>query len=169
MSVHRVHVFVSHSWAHSKHYERIHGWLFSKPHRFGQARVEFKDYSVPKDDPIHDARNARALEAAIFRKISRCHVVVIPTAMYTAYSDWIKKEIAGSGKYSKPLLAVNPRGQKRKSSVVLDAADMTVGWTKKSVVSGVWKLYYAKRSGDKRKRRRRGHRAARTNGTIATA
>lgn len=153
MSIHRVRVFVSHSWAHPKHYERIREWLFSKPHGVGQARVEFHDYSVPEDDPIHDARSAGALRDAIYRKIARCHVVVIPTAMYTAYSDWIKKEIAGSEKYSKPLLGVNPRGQRRKAAVVLKAAKMTVGWTRKSVVSGVWKLYYARWRANKRKRR----------------
>lgn len=153
MGVRQVHVFVSHSWAHPRHYEKIREWLFCKPHRFGRAGVKFKDYSAPKDDPIRDARNARALTDAIYRKVARCHVVVIPTGMYASRSKWIQKEIVGAKRYKKPLLAVNPRGQKRKASVVLDAAAMTVGWTEKSVVSGVWKLYYAKRVAEKRKRR----------------
>lgn len=142
MSVHRVHVFVSHSWAHSEHYERIHGWLFGKAWRFGQAGVVFKDYSVPKDDPIHDAPNALALEAAIYRRISRCHVVVIPTGMYATCSEWIQKEIAGAKQYSKPILAVNPWGQIRKASVVQAAATEVVGWKRDRVVNGVWNLYY---------------------------
>lgn len=141
MSIHRVHVFVSHSWTYPQHYEKIHEWLFGKPHRFGQARVKFKDYSVPKDDPIHHTRNASALQAAIYRKISRCHVVVVPTGMYASRSKWIKKEIVGAKQYLKPILGVNPWGQKRKSSVVRDAADNTVGWNEKSVVRGIWKLY----------------------------
>lgn len=144
MSIHRVHVFVSHSWAYSEHYAKIHEWLFGKSWRFGQARIEFKDYSVPKDDPIHNAGNARELQAAIYRHISPCHVVVIPTGMYTAYSKWIQKEIDGAQQYSKPILAVNPWGQKRRSTVVQDAADEIVGWHRNSVVPGVWRLYRRK-------------------------
>ena len=142
MSIHRIHVFVSHSWSYPGHYEKIHGWLFDSRWRFGQARVEFKDYSIPRDDPIHNAANDRELQEAIFRHISRCRVVVVPTGMYTSHSKWIKKELAGAIKYSKPILAVNPWGQERKSSVVRDAAHETVGWNKNSVVQAVWKLYY---------------------------
>ena len=141
MSIHRVHVFVSHSWSYPEHYEKIHGWLFDSPSRFGQARVEFKNYSIPRDDPVHNAANDRELEEAIFRRISRCRVVVVPTAMYASYRKWIRMELAGAIERSKPILAVNPWGQKRKSSVVLDAAHKTVGWNKKSVVQAVWKLY----------------------------
>lgn len=141
MSIHRVHVFVSHSWAYSEHYERIHGWLFDKGWRFGQARVAFKDYSVPKDDPIHDAGNARELKEAIYRHISPCHVVVIPTGMYTAHSKWIQKEIDGAEQYAKPILGVNPWGQQRRSTAVQEVADEIVGWNEKSVVSGIWRLY----------------------------
>lgn len=141
MSVHRVHVFVSHSWTYSEHYERIHGWLFGSGWRFGQARVEFKDYSVPKDDPIHNAGTVRELKDAIYRHISPCHVVVIPTGMYTNHSKWIQKEIDGALQYGKPILGVNPWGQQRRSGRVQEAADEVVGWNEKSVVSGIWRLY----------------------------
>lgn len=144
MSIHRVHVFVSHSWSYSQHYEKIRGWLFDSPWSFGQARVEFRDYSIPRDDPIHDAESDFELEEAIFRHISRCRVVVVPTGMYTSHSKWIKKELAGARAYSKRILAVNPWGQERKSSVVRDAAHKTVGWNKNSVGRAVWKLYYPK-------------------------
>jgi hypothetical protein len=43
--------------------------------------------------------------------------------MYATYSNWIQKEIDGAESYSKPILAVNPWGQLRTSSVVADAAD----------------------------------------------
>ena len=142
MSIHRVHVFVSHSWSYSQHYEKIRGWLFDSRWRFGQASVEFRDYSIPRDDPIHDAENDFELEEAIFRHISRCHVVVVPTGMYASRSEWMKKELAGARAYSKRILAVNPREQERKSAVALDAAHKTVGWNKNSVVRAVWKLYY---------------------------
>lgn len=144
MSIHRVHVFVSHSWSYPEHYEKIRGWLFDLPSRFGRARVKFKDYSIPRDDPIHNAPNAYALKKAIFRHIARCHVVVVPTGMYASRSKWIKEELAGAKTYDKPILAINPWGQKRKSLVVRDAAHKTVGWNKKNCVRAVWKLYYPK-------------------------
>lgn len=61
--------------------------------------------------------------------------------MYANYSKWIQKEIDGSADYDKSILAVNPWGQERTSSVVPDAADQKVGWNKKSVVNGIWQFY----------------------------
>ncbi len=141
MSTHYLHVFISHSWSHSSHYHRLHEWLFGTPWTFGQARVRFADYSVPKDDPIHNASRVSDLEDAIFRKIARAHVVIIPTGVYATYSKWIKREIRGSRSMSKPILAVNPQAQQRTSSIVADAADETVGWTRNGVVAGIWRLY----------------------------
>ena len=141
MSTHHVHVFISHSWSHSSHYQRLHDWLFDKACTFGQARVQFYDYSVPKDDPIHNAPRVKDLEDAILRKIARSHVVIIPTGMYANYSKWIAKEIRGSRTMSKPILAVNPRAQQRTASIVTGAAAHAVGWTRKSVVEGIWRLY----------------------------
>ena len=50
---------------------------------------------------------------------------------------WIQKEIDGVNHYAKPILGVNPRGQERRSSVVVDAAEEIVGWNSKSVVGGM--------------------------------
>ena len=104
-------------------------------------RRRLLDYSVPKDDPIHNAPSARDLRDAIYRKIVRSRVVVIPTGMYVNYSKWIQKEIDGAREKEKPVLGVNPWGQQRVSRVVADAADKLVGWRKKSVVDGIWNLY----------------------------
>jgi hypothetical protein len=62
--------------------------------------------------------------------------------MYANYSKWIQKEIEGAKYYGKPILAVNPWGQERKSSTVQAAADRYVGWNSKSVAQGIWDLYY---------------------------
>lgn len=142
MSVHQIHVFISHSWSYSEHYDTLSSWIFSKSWKFGQASINFFDYSVPKDEPIHNARTQRALQEAIYAKIARTHVVIIPTGMYASYSKWIQKEISGANSYAKPILAVNPWGQERTSSVVARAANLTVGWNSKSVVGGIWELYY---------------------------
>ena len=141
MSTHQIHVFISHSWAYSGHYDTLKSWIFGKGEPRGQASLVFLDFSVPKNDPIHNAPTDRALKDAIFKQIARCHVVVIPLGMYANYSKWIRKEIDGAKTYAKPILGVNPRGQERKSSVVASAAKETVGWKSQSVVDGIWRLY----------------------------
>lgn len=141
MSTKQIHVFISHAWAHSEHYNTLADWVFNENWSIGQASLDFRDYSVPKNDPIHDADNDKQLKDAIFAKIARSHVIVIPMGMYANYSKWIKKELEGASDYGKPILAVNPWDQKRSSSVVGNAATKKVGWNKKTVVSGIWELY----------------------------
>ena len=143
MSTYQIHVFISHAWTYSEHYEKLAEWIFEERWSVGQASLDFRDFSVPKDDPIHHAPTDRALQEAIYRKISRSHVVVIPTGMYATYSKWIKKEINGANLFDKPILAVIPYGQQRRSGVVIDNAAKVVGWNKKSVVSAIWELYKA--------------------------
>jgi hypothetical protein len=141
MSTKQIHVFISHAWAHSGHYETLSGWIFDENWSVGQASLDFRNYSVPKDDPIHDADNDKQLKEAILKQIAMSHVIVIPMGMYANYSKWIKKEIEGCSDYDKPILAVNPWSQERTSSVVSDAAAKKVGWNKKPVISGIWELY----------------------------
>ena len=140
MSSHQIHVFISHAWSYSYHYKTLADWIFKESWSVGQASLKFLDYSVPKDDPIHNASDDTQLKNAIYNQISRSHVIVIPSGMYASYSRWIKKEIEGSKYYKKPILAVNPFGQERKAGVVLDNADQAVGWNKKPVISGIWSL-----------------------------
>jgi hypothetical protein len=83
------------------------------------------------------------LQAAIFNQIARSHVVVIPSGMYANYSKWIQKEIDGAKEYGKPIVAVNPWGQEKKSGVVLSNADIGVGWNKQPVIGAIWQMYYA--------------------------
>jgi hypothetical protein len=142
VSTHQVHVFISHSWNYSWHYDTLAGWIFDRSWRVGRASIAFRNYSVPRNDPILDARTDRVLKEAIYRQICRSHVIVIPTGMYAHYSKWIGKEIAGANYYDKPILAVDLRGAARRSSVVGDAASACVGWNSQSVVSAIWDLYY---------------------------
>lgn len=143
MSTHQIHVFVSHSWAYSDHYEKLAEWIFKTSWSSGQASFDMRDFSVPKNDPIHNARNDRELQDAIYDKIKRSHVIVIPTGMYTHHSKWINKEIAGAKQYGKPILAVNPWGQQRAADVVVSNANETVGWNSETVAGGIWRLYRA--------------------------
>ena len=142
MSTRQIHVFISHSWAYSGHYDTLSDWIFNERWSVGQASLDFRDFSVPKDNPIHDAPNSPALQVAIFDQIARSHVIVIPTGMYATHSTWINKEIAGSKRYNKPILAVTPWAQEKESSIVLDNANHNVGWNKQPVINAIWSLYY---------------------------
>ena len=142
MSTRQIHVFISHAWAYSGHYETLSEWIFGEPWSAGQASLDFRDFSIPKSDPIHNVSSTQALQEAIFNQIARSHVVVIPSGMYASYSKWIQKEINGAKAYLKPILAVNPWGQQRKSGVVLNNADDGVGWNKQPLINSIWKLYY---------------------------
>ena len=144
MSTRQIHVFISHAWAYSGHYDTLAKWIFEEPWSVGQASLDFRDYSIPKDNPIHNVQSTKELQEAIFNQIARSHLVVIPSGMYTNYSRWIQKEIDGAKAYQKPILAVNPWGQQRKAGVVLNNADDGVGWNKQSVINAIWQLYYSK-------------------------
>ncbi len=141
MSTKQIHIFISHAWAYSGHYDTLSDWIFNETWRSGQATLDLRNYSVPRNDPIHNPRNDTQLRQALYNKISRSHVIVIPTGMYANYSRWIQKELEGAAGYGKPILAVNPWASQRASSVVRSAAARTVGWNKKSVIGGIWELY----------------------------
>ncbi len=141
MSTRQIHVFISHSWAYSNHYNTLADWIFNRNWSVGQASLDLRDYSVPQNDPIHNANNDAQLRRALYNQIAKSHVIVIPTGMYASYSKWIQKEIDGAGKYGKPILAVNPWGAQRTSADVKDAANKVVGWNADSVVGGIWELY----------------------------
>lgn len=142
MSTHQVHVFISHSWAYSGVYEKLAEWVFTPNWSFGQASVNFFNFSVPKDDPIHNAPNDKQLREAITNQIKRSHVVVIPTGLYATHSKWINIEVEIAQAYNKPILAVDPWGQQRTAAVVTNAASARVGWNKDPFVKAIWDLYY---------------------------
>jgi len=144
MSIRQIHVFISHAWDYSGHYDTLASWIFGERWRVGQASLDFRDYSIPKNNPIHSVTSTKALQDAIFNQIARSHVVVIPSGMYAAHSNWIQKEIDGAKLYSKPILAVNPWGQQKKAGVVLNNADEGVGWNKQPLINAIWQLYSAR-------------------------
>jgi hypothetical protein len=142
MSTRQIHVFISHAWSYSEHYETLEKWIFQEKWNVGPASLDFRDFSIPRSNPIHNATSSKSLQDAIFNQISRSHVVVIPSGMYAAYSNWIQKEIDGSKAFKKPIVAVNPWGQQRKAGIVLSNADIGVGWNKQPLIDAIWQLYY---------------------------
>jgi hypothetical protein len=141
MSTRQIHVFISHAWKYSDHYETLEKWIFRESWSSGQASLDFRNFSIPKDDPIHNVQNTNQLQQAITNQIARSHVVVIPSGMYANYSNWIRKEIDGAKAMGKPILAVNPWGQEKKSGVVLNNSDLGVGWNKEPLINAIWQLY----------------------------
>ena len=49
--------------------------------------------------------------------------------------------VRGGRTMCKPILAVNPRAQQRSSTIVTNAAAEIVGWTRKSVLDAISRLY----------------------------
>lgn len=128
-------LFISHSWAYKDAYEKFCNLLNNAPN------FSYRNYSVPKDDPVHNAPNAQALYDAIKQRVSFCEVVVIMAGVYSSYSKWIQKEIQIAKKdFDKPVLAVKPWANTQVSSIVRDNADELVSWSSSSIVSAIRRL-----------------------------
>ena len=131
------HLFISHSWNHSDAYARLVDLLRNRSY------FRFKNYSVPRNDPIHNAGTDAQLQEAIRRKMAPCGVVLILAGIYATYSKWIDKEIRLATRgfdRPKPIVAIKPRGSVRTSVPVTQAADRIVGWYTESVVAAIRKL-----------------------------
>jgi hypothetical protein len=127
-------LFISHSWTYGDAYDRLVDFFNEHP------LFKWSNYSVPKDDPIHNANNDKALYEAIKAQISLVNCVVILAGVYSTYSKWIKKEIEISKEvFKKPIVAVERWGSERTSTVVKDNADIVVKWNSASIVDAIRK------------------------------
>ena len=130
-------LFISHSWSYSDAYEKLISLLDAAPY------FSYKDFSVPKDDPIYNAPNQTLLYQAIKKQIAQSHVVLILAGVYATYSKWIDKEIRIAKfefRMPKPVIAIQPWGAERLSLKVQQSADKLVGWNTSSVVSAIREL-----------------------------
>ena len=127
-------LFISHSWRYGDAYDRLVDLLRNRPY------FAFRNYSVPQNDPIHNARNDAQLRKAIRDQMIPCHVIIIMAGVYSTYSKWINIEIDLAQKgfqNPKPIIAVRPWGSERISTVVSSAANQIVGWNTESVVKAI--------------------------------
>ncbi|MDI7187904.1 TIR domain-containing protein [Leptospira santarosai] len=125
-------LFISHSWAYGDAYEKLVSFFDEHPNFY------WSNYSVPKDDPIHNAPNETALYNAIKNQITFVNCVVMLAGVYSSYSKWINKEIEISKKvFNKPIVAIEPWGSEKTSQVVKDNADVIVKWQSSSIVSAI--------------------------------
>lgn len=128
-------LFISHSWSYGDAYDRLIDMLDEAPN------FQYRNYSVPKDDPVHNAPNAQALYDAIMNQMVFCDVVVIMAGKYATFSTWIQREIQiAKQEYDKPILAIRPWASEQVSTVVADAADKIVSWSTSSIVAGIREL-----------------------------
>jgi hypothetical protein len=129
-------IFISHSWKHDDDYERLVSLLNKEPY----FRVNYKDYSVSKNEPILAKNGYRLtdgnLKAKIKEQIRQASVVLVSAGIYATHSEWINEEIKIAKEFGKPIIAIKPWGAKRVSSVVQEATE-TVGWNGSSIVEAI--------------------------------
>ncbi len=132
-------LFISHSWAYSDTYNRLVNLLDARPY------FRYRNYSVPKDNPLHTSGTDKALYNAIKNQIAPSRVILILAGVYasSSYSKWIDKEIQIAKtefQTPKPIIAIEPWGSQRTSVAVKNAADAIVGWNTESIVSAIRNL-----------------------------
>ncbi len=130
-------LFISHSWTYGDAYEKLISLIDNASY------FSYRNHSVPKDDPIHNAPNQTALIQAIRTRMSGCHAILILAGVYSTYSKWINKEIwLGNKGFQNPktIVAIQPWGAKRTSQLVKDKSDIIVSWNTNSIVSGIRKV-----------------------------
>ena len=126
-------LFISHSWTYSDAYEGLVNLL----NKAAYDGFQYKNYSVPKDDPIHNANSDRQLKEAIRNQMKPASCVLILAGVYATYSKWINIEIELAKEMGKKIIAISPWGAERTSSVVKDGSDVVVGWNTDSIVNEI--------------------------------
>ena len=128
------HLFISHSWRYGNQYDRLKNLL-------DKSRLSYRDYSVPRDDPIHNARSVRQLREAIKNQMRYASVVVVLAGVYASHSKWIDIEIGlaeSSFASAKPIVAIKPRGKRANLDTGQKGrANRIVGWSTKSIVRAI--------------------------------
>lgn len=127
-------LFISHSWSYGDQYNRLVELLNAAPN------FEYKNYSVPKDDPIHNAPYDWQLRAAIKEQMSHASCVLVLAGVYSTYSKWINIELdlAQTGfNAPKKIIAIEPWGAEKTSAIVKGYADEVVKWQTTSIVKAI--------------------------------
>lgn len=123
-------IFISHSWTYSDQYERLVRILNSNG-------LYFYNHSIPKDDPVHTNGTQKQLREAITNHIRGTQCVLILAGVYSSYSKWINEEIQIAQSMGKPIIAIEPWGAERTSTVVKNAADRIVGWNGPAIIRAI--------------------------------
>lgn len=127
------HLFLSHSWKYSDAYQRLVTLLDNRENQ----DFTYSNFSVPKDDPIHNAANDQQLRAAIRAQMAKCSKIIILAGVYATYSKWINIEIALAKEMGKKIIAVQPWGTERTSTIVKNNADRIITWNSRSLINAI--------------------------------
>ena len=124
------HIFISHSWAYSYHYETLKKWLSEAPY------FTWSDYSVPITNPL-DVNSTRELKLKLHNRISNSSCVIILSAMYATHSHWIDFEIDSAVAMNKPIIGIRPWGQERVPQKIQEHATILIGWNSSPLIQAV--------------------------------
>lgn len=124
-------IFISHSWSYSDEYAKLKSLLDNA------SSFTYRDYSVPKNDPIHNANNNRELRAAIKNQMQHASCVLILAGVYSTYSRWINIEIELAQEMQKRIIAIEPWGSEHTSTVVKNNSNKIVKWNTSSIVNAI--------------------------------
>ena len=84
-------LFISHSWSYGDAYTRLCNLLDNASY------FSYLNYSVPQDDPIHNAPNQQALRDAIIRQMNSTQIVLVIAGVYATYSKLSRVNVSCSG------------------------------------------------------------------------
>lgn len=124
-------LFISHSWAYSDAYEKLVNLLDADPY------FTYRNYSVPKNDPIHNATYDYQLKAAIRNQMQHASCVLILAGVYSTYSKWINIEIQLAQEMGKKIIAIEPWGAEKTSIKVKSGANALVKWQTSSIIKAI--------------------------------
>lgn len=124
-------LFISHSWTYSDAYEKLVNLLDADPY------FTYKNYSVPKNDPIHNAPYDYQLRAAIRNQMQHASCVLILAGVYSTYSKWINIEIQLAQEMGKKIIAIEPWGAEKTSLTVKNNANIIVKWQTSSIIKAI--------------------------------
>src|SRR5258706_15463837 len=90
-------VFICHDWEYSNDYHRVCDFLDSAPN------FEWRNLSVPEHDPL---ANDETLAKELRNQIRPADVLLALAGMYTAFSDWMDREMAFARRIGTPIIGV---------------------------------------------------------------
>ncbi len=124
-------LFISHSWTYSDAYEKLVNLLDADPY------FTYKNYSIPKNDPIHNTIYDYQLKAAIRNQMQHASCILILAGVYSTYSKWINIEIQLAQEMGKKIIAIEPWGAERTSIKVKNSANVIVKWQTSSIIKAI--------------------------------
>lgn len=127
-------LFLSHAWRYNSDYYRLEELLNAAPY------FKYRNYSVPMHNPLVDPNTPSGihfLTGELERQVKPVNCVLVIAGMYSAHSEWIKREIYLANKFNKPIIGIIPRGQQRVPLVVQNAAHDMAKWNTASIINAI--------------------------------